>query len=588
MGYEVILDKVSTVKIGESHKSTNIVNIKINVKTAETVVQTAPVIVTVKVNCGEEKSDLLASRDTYVKSTWGKDAQQTKMNSDSTQPKDKKVWNTGDRGISLPASICLQDFTSNTPPGETEIVVCVRLAKDEDETVQEEFQIKVTKELEASTEPSVRYFLVNPDYIAGQKEVRANFLATDFDTVTLYRNNEQLQTWTKGSENAITGNFPDKPSITSIYRLEAYKNDTKKSTILIRTVQVISAGWNQVALPQGSPVRLFVTDDFSTRSNEPDKTLAPGKKLYGIFKNDEGRYSLFSSATGVDAWLAEGSDVPQSMAESPGVVYDNKLWLIGGSSVDPEAYGNKVWYYKNNKWNEMAAKDKIFSERMGHACIVFPRIINNQIQEEIWVFGGYKGGKAFNDLWIGKMEGNTLVWEPKNPTGGPWPQKRLNPAAATVRDADGPPRVWIFGGAPDPQTEDNLYDLWTTTDGEIWQEEKKNDMDGAIVPAPGRPIGCALVSCQVSGAEDRLLLLGSFQEWATGQTKGGVGNRISSFIFEWLPGNKLWEVRPIFEGWQQFRGDNFYMQAVAFNNFLFVWSFMKEIKPTLKLNILVP
>ena len=88
---------------------------------------------------------------------------------------------------------------------------------------------------------------------------------------------------------------------------------------------------------------------------------------------------------------------------------------------------------------------------------------------------------------------------------------------------------------------------------------------------------------------DRLFLLGSFQEWAAdkaGQKR--LGNRISSFIFEWQWGHKVWEVQPVFEGWQQFQGDSFYMQAIAFNRFLFVWSLRSEIDAALKLNILVP
>ena len=85
----------------------------------------------------------------------------------------------------------------------------------------------------------------------------------------------------------------------------------------------------------------------------------------------------------------------------------------------------------------------------------------------------------------------------------------------------------------------------------------------------------------------RLFLLGSFQEWALGEAHGGQGNRISSYMFEWHSSMEVWESRPVFSGWQQFQGDYFYMQAVAYNRFLFVWSLKRSIAPTLKLNILI-
>jgi hypothetical protein len=141
----------------------------------------------------------------------------------------------------------------------------------------------------------------------------------------------------------VRGKFPEteKPSITSVYRLEGkYKqpaNQTEVRDALDRTVQVISPGWNRIALPQGSPVRLYVANDFSGSGSD---------RLYAIFKHGRGTYALYSSATGVDAWRLEPGDVPQHMATSPGAYCKNKLWLIGGSSVDPDSLLNEVWCYE--------------------------------------------------------------------------------------------------------------------------------------------------------------------------------------------------------------------------------------------------
>jgi hypothetical protein len=122
---------------------------------------------------------------------------------------------------------------------------------------------------------------------------------------------------------------------------------------------------------------------------------------------------------------------------------------------------------------------------------------------------------------------------------------------------------------------------------------KMSGSDRAIVPDPGRPLGSALVAyaSDVSAGDgagyDRLFLIGSFKEWGNGRAGEKLGNRISSFMFEWHSSTSVWEASPVFDGWQQFQGDNFYMQAVAYNRFLFVWSLRPMVDSTLKLNILI-
>ena len=143
--------------------------------------------------------------------------------------------------------------------------------------------------------------------------------------------------------------------------------------------------------------------------------------------------------------------------------------------------------------------------------------------------------------------------------------------------------VWIYGGSTKPQT-DGLTDLWTTENGIAWSE-----VSPTIEPEPGTPLGATLVvNPEVGSARerDRLFLIGSFREWAAG-SKTIQGNRVSSFIFEWHRLKQVWEERPVFNGWQQFAGENYYMQAITFNRFLFLWSLRPGVDQKLKLNILV-
>jgi len=581
----------TAVKIGDSFAATNQVGIEVNASPqlpAETTVR-----VTVTVGCGAQESDLLASRDEFVKVT-GQSAEKTaKIIPLQNPPAGKKAWNTGAFPTALPVSISLTRFVSNTPPGDAEIEVLVETSTGTNKwSTGKKSSIAVKKELEPRDKPEIRYFTVNPNYIlhAGQTAVTVSFCATGYETLTLFRNNEEVGNWSAqdAQKKTISCAFPaqgqipetEKPSITSVYRLEGkYKepaDQTEVRNALDRTVQVISPGWNRIALPQGSPVRLFVANDFSGSGSD---------RLYGIFRNAGGSYVLYSSATGVDAWRLEPGDVPQHMATSPGVYYKNKLWLIGGSSVDPNSPRNEVWCYgADMSWKKKGDFLSTMPARMGHACVV--------VGEMLWVIGGYNNGTAYRDVWQGsEVSEEQLEWSPlqeKCEWAG-----RLYPAAAAWEPPHGPREVWIYGGSKDPQSSDPLRDFWSTRDGITWQKMDENQHPPVpIMPDPGAPLASALLAFrQTESSEkaqsDRLLLMGSFKELAMNGNNKDQGNRISSYLFEWHPGTGLWEGRPVFDGWQQFQGQNFYMQAVVFNRFLFCWSLLNETKFMGRLNILV-
>jgi len=585
----------TAVKIGGANQSAN--KVGINVTASPQLPAGTKVRVTVTVGWGASAADLLDSQNALVKVTRQPVGKQPDLPAATPPPTGKKAWNTGNFPIELPVTILLENFVSNTPPGDAVIGVLVETSTGVNQWSKgEDSSITVKKALEPRPNPEIRYFTVNPNYIlhAGQTEVTVSFCATGYDTLTLFRNNEEVRNWTApaAGDKIIFGAFPvkgqlpetEKPSITSVYRLEGkYKkpDQTEVRDALDRTVQVISPGWNQIALPQGSPVRLFVVNDFG--GTGPNR-------LYGIFKAGGGTYALYSSATGVDGWRLEPGDVPQGMARSPGVYYKNKLWLIGGSSVDPDRPGKEVWCYETDpstKIRYWKRKDDFLAAmpaRMGHACVLF--------RDALWVIGGYNNGTAYRDVWQGKEKPDgQLEWSPLQ-NQCEW-AGRLNPAAATWRNRNGSPEVWIYGGSKDPQSSDPMHDFWSTSDGKTWQKMDENRRPPVpIMPDPGAPLASALVAfapAESSGTAqlDRLFLLGSFKELAIKEKDPNQGNRIFSFLFEWHSGTGLWEGRPVFDGWEQFQGQNFYMQAVVFNRFLFCWSLRNDPKFIGKLNILV-
>ena len=155
--------------------------------------------------------------------------------------------------------------------------------------------------------------------------------------------------------------------------------------------------------------------------------------------------------------------------------------------------------------------------------------------------------------------------------------------------AEGGETLWIYGNGAGihPQGGTPYVDLWyVSEEAGGWQQRLRWPevlaINTAIEPDPGKPLGSALVAYS-DGAEragERLMLLGSFLEWKPGYSPSAgpleqakVGNRISSFHFEWQEKKGVWESKPVGGGWQQFEGENFAMQTLALNGFIYVYTF---------------
>jgi hypothetical protein len=620
---------LSSVEIGGAEDKNCIV---IEVKN-DTAVKTR---VTVTVGCGSEPKDLLSSKDESVVTTicalqGGEEKELRPRTSDDSS----KSWQTPE--VSVPEgsvlSITLKEFRCETPPGDAKITIIHEVSKTGgwEKTPESPAVYELGKKLEKPDQLRLCYFRVDPDYIlhAGRQRVKVSFLATGYDTAFLFRNNEQVRNEKQGKDGwsqkeqsingvktkTIQGSFEESPSITSIYRLSLRvtppgtdKEERKETS---RTVQVMSPGWNRISLPQGSPTRLFaVESDFETGKSA---------KLYGIFyrnwypdpKKKSGLRSeagLYSSTNGVDKWDELPGTVPKGMETSPGVYYGNRLWLIGGSAADPKKVTNEIWcYQKNESANEMEWKKSDLQfppaksglkPRFGHSCIVF----NN----EIWVLAGYdSGGTLFHDIWRINTPDKykTFAWASETAEQAPWPPRCLH-SSAVVR-AGNEEAVWVYGGAATPAGTP-FFDLWYKRKGEKdWQQRLADGAKTAIVPDPGKPLGSALLAYAdgAEGAAERLMLLGSFAEWKPDKSPSWaspqdaqVGNRISSFQFEWQEKTWKWESKPVGDAWQQFEGENFSMQTLAFNGFIYIYTlFGDAIYPEegtelidLKLNVRIP
>ena len=76
------------------------------------------------------------------------------------------------------------------------------------------------------------------------------------------------------------------------------------------------------------------------------------------------------------------------------VVFDSKIWIMGGSDVDSNRL-NDVWSSPDGKtWTQVSAAAE-WKARYGHTSVVFPP---DGAGKKIWVMGG-QGTKNLNDVW---------------------------------------------------------------------------------------------------------------------------------------------------------------------------------------------
>ncbi|MFY9620654.1 MAG: kelch repeat-containing protein [Pyrinomonadaceae bacterium] len=512
------------------------------------------------------------------------------------------AWEMPSKGIVIGAGTTMKiDVTGlagNIPSGIANVIVGIRdrgPVKDKPFTAQ---TLPVEAKLKEGDEKGVKvhYFTASKDYVlhASEEEVILSWHTTSaVKTVSVFKNNVKIWPPYGGSEDLFV---LDRPGITSVYRLEAMGDITASpdadreklltdGTLVVRTltVQVAQAGWNRQPLQQGYPTALMSTLSFKSGESE---------RLYGVFVDAEtNKVGLYSSATGFPPWRMESggknfSEIKvvsnnqeyflSEMSHSPGIGSGGKLWLIGGSSVEPTQISNEVWYYHKNDTTKVEewVRDKPggFSARMGHCVVNF--------QNKLWVLGGYSDATGpLNDVW--SYDQSNQTWS-KQTTGTIWPARCMFAAAATPASPGvfgfEKEKLWIYGGAEDPDNIVAKMDLWSTTDGATWKEEKTL----AIGPLRGQPNGATLFW------DDGLHLGGSFKSGSKTNPADLNGATLAEMVYSLSVRRYLWEANPVSWGWEQFGGNTFLMQSIVFNRFWFFWSLFQNIKTAPKLNIFIP
>jgi hypothetical protein len=361
-------------------------------------------------------------------------------------------------------------------------------------------------------------------------------------------------------------------------------------------IRVLRTGWYDLAhtLLEGDPGYPVPRNEAEARAlagktaihlepsvlatgGEQDAAAAMGQYpvLYGIFRHDAlgaPRALLFATQNPFGAWRfiastvpGEEGCVPAGFDGSPGAFSDGKLWLIGGSQIDPDVSSNRVWCCDpvgGAAWEDCGAAP--WRSRMGHAVLV--------LDGRIWLMGGRdEAGNALNDVWILDPRAGNSAWEAQ--TGSrPWaPRCLFSPAVFQGR-------VWLYGGVREPFS-DRLYDDLYVCEAGTW---RKIEMTGIIAGdgEPRRPIAACLQTFN-----DALHLFGTFRTIRRSDGSEIVEQlafRLSS------PTTRTWTIFPA-DGLQNWGADTtFSYQAVSFGGVMLIAKALTYGAPTRVLKAYVP
>lgn len=187
-----------------------------------------------------------------------------------------------------------------------------------------------------------------------------------------------------------------------------------------------------------------------TRATDSAQWQARGYHTSVVFDNKMWVIGGFNSTRRNDVWYSEdGVTWTEATASAPwagrmghtSVVFDNKIWVIGGFSG---SFRNDVWYSEDGvNWTQATAAAE-WSARCYHTSVVF--------DNKIWVIGGYDGTER-NDVWFSTDGANWTL--------------ATDTAQWSARDShtsivfDG--KIWVLGG-----TNVDMGDVWYSIDGINW------------------------------------------------------------------------------------------------------------------------
>ena len=118
------------------------------------------------------------------------------------------------------------------------------------------------------------------------------------------------------------------------------------------------------------------------------------------------RNDVWYSTDGVSWSQATASAAFTGRYGHTSVVYNNKMWVIGGYYDDYYSglhYLNDVWYSTDGVIWTQVTDSTAFPARGGHTSVVHD---NN-----MWVIGGWDGGSCRNDVWYSIIPTTSVMYD---------------------------------------------------------------------------------------------------------------------------------------------------------------------------------
>ena len=171
----------------------------------------------------------------------------------------------------------------------------------------------------------------------------------------------------------------------------------------------------------------------------------------GLLTTAEGVLRLTDLYSWEEVTKASGSNKWKARDSHTSVVFNNKIWVMGGYDGSNR---NDVWSSTDGKtWTQVnAAAD--WKARRGHTSVRF--------KGKIWVMGGTDVTDYFNDVWS-SPDGKT--WTQVD-AAADWKARAYYTSVAFAPDGKGE-RIWVMGGISGL---DRFNDVWSSADGETWTQ----------------------------------------------------------------------------------------------------------------------
>jgi dihydrofolate reductase len=170
---------------------------------------------------------------------------------------------------------------------------------------------------------------------------------------------------------------------------------------------------------------------------------------------------VWSSADGKDWTEVTDNTGFSAFSGHQVVVFDNKMWLIGGVEVIPSTHNNtskalnEVWNSADGiTWTKVDTATPIFSARSDHQSVVF--------DNKMWVIGGSTVGlpNLANDVWS-SVDGITWIKEIATTATATFVPRSLH--RSVVFDN----KIWVISGDDDIDSPLS-NDVWSSADGKDW------------------------------------------------------------------------------------------------------------------------